>query len=513
LSALLEIRGLRKSYGSVAVLRDVDFDVQPGEIHALLGENGAGKSTLIKILAGVVQSDAGELIVDGVPLPEGHSPDDAKAARISFVHQDLGLIDELSVAENIALEVGYRKRSMAISFAATRRFVQELLAEIGATFDAGRLVGSLTRDEKVLCALARAFAQEARVIVLDEVSASLPAPELDRLAGVIRKSRRHGVAYVYVTHRLGEVFALADRVTVLRDGVRVLDAASESTDHDSVVRAILGVELAAHTRPEREPMEDVKPVFTVSGLAGDDLSSPANLEVAPGEVLGVCGLVGSGTRSLASLLNGTARKTTGEVKLDGTRLKLGNATAMSDAGVVFVPGDRKRQGLYPTLSVRENLYPVRRGDGEGRDRAVRSTGGERRDALELCKKFDVRPVDAVEAPIAQLSGGNQQKVVFARALRVRPRLLVLEDPTAGVDVGSRAILYELIEQAAQSGTAVILISTDFEEIASEVDRALVMCDGEIVSELAGDEVTAGRLAAESYGLGADNMLLISGEEE
>jgi ribose transport system ATP-binding protein len=489
----LEIRGLSKAYGGARALDDVSLTLRRGEIHALLGENGAGKSTLIKVLAGVVDRDAGSIECD---------------AGLAFVHQDLGLIDELSVAENIALELGYARHRGLISFAATRRRVAALLAAVGVDVSPDAPVASLAQDQKVMVAVTRAVSAGAGVIVLDEVSSSLPAPEMARLAASLRAARPTGVAYIYVTHRLDEVFDLADRVTVLRDGRRVATADVASTTHDELVGWILG------DAPET-PVSGSRELGDVALRVDGDVS----FTVRAGEILGICGLIGSGSRDVARLLGGATsppgeraasdRVRGNEVRrvhrgfrdeagspghgaatatLFGRSLPLGDPFALARAGVAYVPGDRVREGAVADLSVRENLFLARR-----------PRRNETALAAALAKRFDVRPRDASERPLSSLSGGNQQKVIFARALHGRPRLLVLDDPTAGVDVGSRAQLHGFLRECAAEGAAVVLASTDFEEVAVVADRALVMRHGRVAEELAREQLTPERLARAAYG--------------
>lgn len=498
----LDIHGLVKRYGANTVLRGVDLRLRDGEIHALLGENGAGKSTLIKVLAGAVPRDGGDIAVHGAPLPTHHTPSDVRRAGVAFVHQHLALFDDLSVAENVALTAGYRHRLGAISFRDTERSVARWLDEVGAKFGASTLVGRLAQDEKVLCALARAFAAEARIIVLDEVSASLPAPEMDRLAVALNAAKRDGTAYLFVTHRLAEVFQLADRVTVLRDGEVAMSAPTASVTHDEVVRQILGKPHVDDGAP-RSGGRPGTPRLRVRGLRGAGLAAAVDFEIAGGEVLAVCGLVGSGTRAVAKLLGGGAVPTAGVAELDGVPLPLGVPHRLSACDCAYIPGDRSRDGALGGLSVRENLFPTRRPGRSDADGFVRFPTAERRAAGDLAARFEIRPNGAVERPLSALSGGNQQKVIFGRALRTQQKLLVLEDPTAGVDIGSRAVLYGFMHEACEAGAAVLMVSTDFEEVATHADRALVMRDGAIAAEIHVGHMPAGAaetaLAEASYG--------------
>ena len=495
----LRLTGITKTYGANTVLRGVDMTVEPGEIHALLGENGAGKSTLIKLLAGVEPRDAGEISVGGTMLPAGHDPQDVRRNGVAFVHQNLALADSLSVADNIGLTVGFPRGRVGIDQAATRRRAERFLEVAGGTgIDPDAPAGSLTQDEKVLVALARAFALDARVVVLDEVGASLPTPEMERLAAGLRRAKGRGIAYVYVTHRLNEVFDFADRLTVLRDGRVVLSAPVAEVERTEVVEAIVGTAAASETTRHRSsPLAEV--AVEVRDLTAAGVLEPAFFDIGRGEVLGVCGLVGSGIRSLARILGGAERPRTGEVRLDGAPLSLGRPAAMRAAGCAYVAGQRAREGIMPNLTVRENLFPLRARRAAFTPMGRLRKTDEVRRATALAEELQVRPAGEVEKAMRELSGGNQQKVVLGRALANHPRLLVLEDPTAGVDIGSRRVLHDLVRASAASGTAVLLVSTDYDEIASEADRVLVMRDGRVVGEVGGDRITADHLARLSHG--------------
>jgi ribose transport system ATP-binding protein len=500
----LAFHGITKTFGHATVLRDVSFDVKVGEIHALLGANGAGKSTLIKILAGIHHHDSGRIEVHGQPLRLGHGAVAAQEAGIAFVHQDLGLVEDVSVADNVALQIGFERRLGLVSGRATSAKVARILANVGATFAPDRLVNSLSRDEQVLCALARALALEPKVIVLDEVSASLPGPEMERLAGSLRSLRRSGVAFIYVTHRLDELANLVDRVTVLRDGVRVVTAPMAELTHADLVRHIVGTStLEPRPEPPKRTTVTTKSQgghLVVNKVTTERLPQPISFEVRAGEVLGICGLVGSGTRELAQALGGRVRMTGGSVTLKGRPLPLHKPEKLTERKFTVVPGDRQREGILTGLGIRENLLPTRRDFGAWTHLGLRLPRSETAAVLRACETFGVTPRDDPDRGLFELSGGNQQKVVFARALGDRPDVAVLEDPTAGVDVGSRAVLYHLIHEAAKAGTAVVLISTDFEEVAAQSHRVLVMSHGKVIAEFSdGGALDADRLAEASYG--------------
>lgn len=498
----LRFSQVTKIFGQSTVLNNVSFDVEPGEIHALLGANGAGKSTLIKILAGVHRLDHGGIEVYGAALPPGHTPDDTHAAGVAFVHQDLGLVDDLSVSDNIALQLGFDKRFGLVREGATAARAVEALAAVGADFAPDRLVSSLSRDEQVLCALARALAQQPRIVVLDEVTASLPKPEVERLAAALKTMRRGGAAFIYVTHRLDELAGLVDTVTVLRNGDHIITAPLADITHDQLVRHIVGSEVASsppRVRDDGAARHDDAAHLVVEGLTTQDFSTPISFEVKAGEVLGICGLVGSGTRELAQALAGATRPTGGSARLKGAPLPLGRPEAMTRNGCAVVPGDRQREGLITGLGIRENMLPTRRRFGGWSRAGFRNSRRETRAVLSAAETFGVVPRDSADRDIAELSGGNQQKVIFARALADQPAVVVLEDPTAGVDIGSREVLYDLLHQAAGSGTAVVLISTDFEEVAAQSHRVLVLSHGRIAAEFTNaDELSADALAEASY---------------
>ena len=499
----LRFSRLSKRFGHSEVLQDVSFDVEQGEIHALLGANGAGKSTLIKILAGVHRLDGGCIEVHGKPLDAGHGPDDAKAAGIAFVHQDLGLVEDITVADNIALQLGFERRFGLVSGRATAERVARVLEGVGADFSPDRLVNSLSRDEQVLCAVARALALDPSIVILDEVSASLPKPEVERLSRSLRSMRRGGVAFVYVTHRLDELTGLVDRVTVLRNGKRVITAAMADLSHDALVKHIVGSDALVSRSQSRQRDESWREGgaahLAVRALSTSARTSPITFTVRAGEVLGICGLVGSGTRELAQTLAGAREATGGSAELAGSPLPLGRPEAIVQRGCTVVPGDRQREGIVTGLALRENLLPTRRAFGAWSRAGFRSPGRETGAVLRTCETFDVVPRDRADRDIAELSGGNQQKIVFARALADRPEVAVLEDPTAGVDVGSRAVLYDLMHEAARAGTAVVLISTDFEEVAAQSHRVIVLSHGVVSAEFPdARRVTADQLAEASY---------------
>nr|WP_322100050.1 sugar ABC transporter ATP-binding protein [Geminicoccus roseus] len=482
---VLSLRGLRKQFGGTVAVHGFDLDLFPGEIMALLGQNGAGKSTVIKMLAGVHVPDAGEMRVDGQLI----DPVAGKGA-ISFIHQDLGLIEWMSVAENMALSQGYRRRGSLIDWGGVRRRAVEALASIAPDIDPDSRVQDLSRTEKSLVAIARAVAVDARVLVLDEPTASLPQDEVEHLFQVLRGLKSSGVAMIYVSHRLDEIFAIADRMVVLRDGRLVDSWPTAGADPDQVVRAIIG-------RPPdslfvRPPRPQPNSVLTLRDVETEE-AGPVAMDVHAGEIVGLVGLRGAGQESIGRVLVGNVVRLGGEIVLDGQAPDLRGPPQAIRSGLGFVAADRIAESVAHGLSVRENMFINPGATGRSLF-GWRQPAAEAEESVRLGGRVGLMPNDPA-APIETLSGGNQQKVVMARWMRIGGKALILEDPTAGVDVGAKAEIYRLLAEAVGRGLAVILISTDFEEVAAICHRALVFRDGRIVAELDGASLEPGNLLA------------------
>ena len=486
---LLEIRGLTKRFTGTLALDNVDFDVRAGEVHALLGENGAGKSTLIKVLAGVHQADGGTIRLRGEPA-------DPVAGKlpITFIHQDLGLVDTMTVAENVALLAGYPRQKGLISWRSAREAAASALERMGGGVDPEARVGDLPAAEKQIVAIARAMAVKSDILVLDEPTAALPESDVAKLLAILERLRAGGLGLVYVTHRLDEVFRIADRVTVLRDGRRVNTAAISETTPESLVHDIVGRSLSELF---------VKPPRTVSGkilearaLVSGDVG-PVSFDLAAGEILGLVGLRGAGHHAVGRALFGAAKIDAGDVLLDSTPLKLATPFDAIRHRIGFVSSKRGEESLAPTMTVRENLFinPVTNGT---RLTQPVMPSREQKHAQDVLDRFSVRPRDP-ERVIATLSGGNQQKVVVARWMEAGSRLLILEEPTYGVDVGSKADIYQLLEGSLDKGVAVLLISSDFEEVAGICHRALIFDRGRVTAELQRNELSLARLTALASG--------------
>ncbi|MFF3914192.1 sugar ABC transporter ATP-binding protein [Streptomyces sp. NPDC001852] len=480
---LVRIRGLAKRFGGTRALDGVDLDVHAGSVLALLGPNGAGKSTLIKVLAGVHRADAGRITVDGHPLG---SP--AASRRMSFIHQDLGLVEWMTVAENIALSTGYPRRAGLISWRRTRERCTGALRLVAGHLDPDAPIAQLAPAERSLVAIARALAARSHLIVLDEPTARLPASDCARLFRVLHTLRDRGHGVLYVSHRLDEVYEVADAFAVLRDGRLVSHGPLAGHGADRLVRDIVGEEPIRH-RPAAVPAGGPA-VLSLDGArtAG---TGPVDLALGAGEVLGLVGLSGAGHTDLGRALAGTRPFLAGRVLLDGRPYRPRTVADAVRLGVGLVPGDRLGEGCAAALTVRENLLANPRAEGVGALHWI-APRRERAEAARLIERFSVRPRDS-EAPLATLSGGNQQKVMIGRWLRVGLRLLILEEPTASVDIGAKAALYRLLDEALAGGLAVLLVSTDFEEVAGVCRRALVFVRGSVTAELSGPGLTAAGL--------------------
>ncbi|HEX7815825.1 sugar ABC transporter ATP-binding protein [Dyella sp.] len=465
---LVSMHGIHKAFGPVQVLRGVDFELRAGEVHALMGENGAGKSTLMKILTGQHRSDAGDIRVDGKPVTLG-SPTDAEKLGIAIIHQELNLIPSLTVAENLFL--GRELRCLGVlRQGAMRTRARAWLARVGMqALSPDARVDSLSVGQQQMVEIAKALALDARILIMDEPTAALTERETATLFTLIRQLRENGTGIVYVSHRMEEIFALCDRLSVLRDGqfVGVRDVAG--LDLDEVVRMMVGRALEA-----RFPTREVQPGdvrLSVEGLT-DAYVRDIRFDVRAGEVLGVAGLMGAGRTELARLLFGLSKPKAGRILLDGKPLHLHAPAQAIGAGMGFVTEDRKGQGLVLDLSLRENISLARVPSRFG----LIDRRRERMQSRQLIEQLHIRTRD-MELDVRALSGGNQQKVVLAKWLALQPRVLLLDEPTRGVDIGGKAEIYQIINRLAAQGVAIVMVSSELPEVLAMSDRILVMHEG------------------------------------
>ncbi|MBU7596423.1 sugar ABC transporter ATP-binding protein [Streptomyces sp. P38-E01] len=491
---MLAVRGLTKRFPGVLALDDVDFTLRPGEVHALIGENGAGKSTLIKVLTGVYRPDEGELLHHGEPAAFA-TPLAAQGAGISTIYQEVNLVPLMSVARNLHLGREPLNRFRLIDFARMHREAADTLREYGVHTDVRRPLRELGVGAQQMVALARAVSVNARVVVMDEPTSSLEPREVETLFGVIRRLRAAGVAVLYVSHRLDELYAVCDRVTVLRDGRRVHTGPIAELERLELVSLMLGrdigeVRAEGATRFGADHSAGREPVLDAAGLTVPHKLHEVSLAVRPGEVVGLGGLLGSGRTETVKAIAGALPLAAGRVTVAGRPLRTGSTAAAIGAGISLLPEDRKSEGIWPGLSVRENIalaiLPRLSRAGlvsESRIDAIVDT---------FVRRLRIK-ASSPRQPVGELSGGNQQKVLLARWLAAEPKVLLLDEPTRGIDVGAKAEVQKLIDELAEGGLGVVLISSDLEELIEGSDRVVVLRDGAVVEELAGDDVTEDRL--------------------
>lgn len=515
---LLVAENISKRFGLTQALSDVTVRFAPGEVHALMGENGAGKSTLGKVIAGLLKPDAGRVMADGRELRPG-SLQDAFSAGVRIVHQELAQCPNLSVAENLCLHALPRTRLGLVDFRAMADRASALVHQLDAGIDVEAPLGSLAPGRRQICQIAAALDERPgtaggagpRVIVLDEPTSSLSVAEADRLLEITRGLAGRGLAVIYVSHRMGEIFAVCDRVTVLRDGRFVATTPVASLDEPTLVEQMIGRKLETPVRgahaaargsadraegdaeagalralaPEHATGRTGPVILEVRGLSSPGRLRDASLAVRQGEVLGVGGLVGSGRSELLDAIFGLDGRASGRVEVEGEPVR--SVRGAIAAGVGYVPEDRRRQGLFFDLSIHENLvlpFMRRLASALG----WRRLGAERRLVREKFAEFRIKAASAGLSP-GTLSGGNQQKVLIARWMGPQTRVLLLDEPTRGIDVGTKAEVYRLIRDAAERGAAILLVSSEMPELLALSDRIIVMCEGRISGELSGEAMT------------------------
>jgi simple sugar transport system ATP-binding protein len=488
-TALLEIRNLSKSFPGVKALQSVDFTVRPGEVHALMGENGAGKSTLIKVLTGVFPRDSGMVRIEGKEI-HPRSPKEAEALGISTVYQEVNLIPHLSVAENICMG-RQPMRFGLIHWRAMAERARAALTRVDLDIDVGQPLSSCSIAVQQLTAIARALDVSARLLILDEPTSSLDEKEVGELFQVIRKLRDGGMGVVIVTHFLDQVYAISNRITVLRDGRLVGEYPTASLPRVDLVSRMIGKELARiHESqaecPKPEAARTDTPVLELRKAGRPGSVANMDLSVSRGEVLGLAGLLGSGRTETARLIFGLDQPTAGEVLVDGQPVRFKSPRDAIKSGFAFTPENRKVEGIIPRLSVRENIVLALQAR-QGAARTI-STKQQYEIADEFIKLLDIATTGPEQA-VMTLSGGNQQKVLLARWLVTQPRLLILDEPTRGIDVGAKAEIEKLVQSLRAKGMAILFISSELEEVARDCQRVIVLRDRAKAGELSGSQIS------------------------
>lgn len=500
----LEVRSLSKTFAGSPALSAFDLTIQPGEIHALVGENGSGKSTVIKILAGYHRPDpGGEVRVGGEHLVWG-SAESAAALGCRFVHQDLGLVDTSSILDNLFIGGGFTCRFGTVMGRTTTAEARDLLTQVGLDVDPRRPVATLSPAQRTAVAVARALKDTARfgavkLMVFDEPTATLPDNEVNQLLTTIRAVAARGTGILYVTHRLDEIFALAANVTVLRDGRKVATVPVATIDRPKLVRLLVGSEFEdAHAESAAAHTEHGQPVLQVEGLTAPRIDG-VSLTARPGDIIGIAGITGSGRETILGTIFGALPRQRGSVTLDGVAIRPSRPSQSMRCGMAYLPPDRKVSGGVMTLTARENVSLS--GISSFWRAPVLRRRMERDEVRSWFERLEVRPARQ-DADLGTFSGGNQQKILFAKWLRLRPKVFLLDEPTQGVDVGAKAQLHHQLVRAAADGTAVILSSSDVDELVAVCHRVLVLRGGRIVADLGKGDVSAARISSESLGAGA-----------
>ncbi|MCA9858224.1 MAG: sugar ABC transporter ATP-binding protein [Thermomicrobiales bacterium] len=482
---LLEMRAISKTFPGVVALDSMDFVLLPGEVHALIGENGAGKSTMIKIISGLYQPDSGEMLIDGDPV-SFRGPADSIARRIKVVYQELDLVPGLSVGENVYLGA-YPKKGGRVDWETLYGNTRELLDGLGLSIDPRTPVGELRVAEQQLVEIARALSQDARIVVMDEPTSALSTEEVDRLFRLIERLQERGVGVLYVTHKLDEIYRIADRVTVVRDGKHVVTTEISKTRPHDLVTWMVGRELTAlfpKSTVERGPV-----LLQATDVSGEGIEH-FDLTVHSGEIVGLFGLLGAGINTVARILFGASERTGGAIVLDGSTIKPNSPADAMEKGMGLLTENRKDDGLVLPMSVRDNMTLAslrqfaRLSWLDSRNESEAATG--------FVERLSIR-TPSLRQRVQFLSGGNQQKVLMARWLMRDPKILILAEPTRGIDVGSKAEIYRLMDEMAQRGLGIVFMSTEIPEILGIADRILVMREGRVTAEFDRSEATQEKL--------------------
>lgn len=491
---LLKAVNIAKSFAAVNALKEASFELRAGEVHALVGENGAGKSTLIRIITGAVLQDTGDIFLDGRSIGE-NSPAISKARGIAAIYQQPALFPELTVAENIS--IGQKRAGIfgRVDWKERRRFARELLERIGAEIDTEMVASQLSMPQQQLVEIARALGTNARVLILDEPTASLSSEDTEHLFKVIRELKSQGVGMIYISHRLEELAAIADRVTVLRDGQTIETREMANTTREQLIRLMVGRDLSAVFPKRAVEIRDTVFELRNFGCRSTGIRN-INLKVRAGEIVGVAGLIGAGRTELAKTIFGLHAPDEGEILLRGKPIKIGHPSEAIDHGIAYLPEDRRKHGVVPDFSISSNitLASLKKlstfvGLDFGKERAI---------AADYTRRLGVK-TPAIFSPVSTLSGGNQQKVALSRWLMTQPSVLILDEPSQGIDVGAKAEIHELMMELAEQGVAILMISSELPEILGMSDRVAVMFKGTIAQVLDRDEATQDEILSIALG--------------
>jgi rhamnose transport system ATP-binding protein len=486
---ILELKGIRKSFSGVEVLHDVSFALQPGEVHALLGENGAGKSTLVKIITGVHQPDAGEILLHGEPV-RFNDARQSRRAGIAAIYQELSLFPDLDVAENIFAGRQPLTTARRVDWRKLYAEAGKLLESLGVKLDLKQKARTLSIAQQQMVEIARAFSINARILIMDEPTSSLTLHEVDDLFRLVRRLRAEGTAVIFISHRLEELFVLADRVTVLRDGSYVDTRSMKDVTRDDLIRMMVGRVISNLFPKQDVPAGDV--ILKVENLTRAGSFYDVSFALRHGEILGLAGLVGAGRTNVARAIFGVEPATGGRIEVDGREVAIPSPQQAIALGLAYVPEDRQQHGLIPSMSLTPNIslpkLPAYAQMGWLRNRL------ERKSAYDAARQMEVR-ANNIWQLARELSGGNQQKVVLAKWLSTNPRILILDEPTRGIDVGTKAAVHGLMSKLAAEGLAILMVSSELPEILGMSDRVIVMREGHVTGEFSRAEATQEKIIA------------------
>lgn len=495
----LRLEGIVKTFPGVRALDGVNFDVRPGEVHALMGENGAGKSTLMKVLAGMYQPDEGRIVIDGLPVVMAN-PIEAKSNGVILIHQELSLAEQMTVAENVFLGELPQTRWGFVDWNTLNERVEVILKKLNCDFGPRTRVDTLSIAKKQMVEIARALTHEARVVVFDEPTASLTDAEKVVLFDIIAALQKDGVGIVYISHRMEEIFKITDRISILRDGSYRGTVNTQDTDEDEITQMMIGRSLDLTRKPQHSDIGEV--LLEVRGLSCGKLYQDISFDVRAGEVVGFYGLVGAGRTEIVETLFGLRRPSAGQIILDGKETRIESPSRAIALGISLVPESRKEQGLVLGMSCRDNMTLPQIDDltagpfiASGAEIAIYDIY---RDRLAI-------KAPSWRSPVGNLSGGNQQKIVLGKWLSMKPRLLIVDEPTRGIDVGSKSEIHNLIRELARQGYAIIVVSSEMPEVLHVSDRIVAMYSGRVMREFTSDEVTEDNLIQAISGIAAPSQ--------
>ncbi|MEK4023739.1 sugar ABC transporter ATP-binding protein [Sporosarcina sp. FSL W7-1283] len=496
---MIAMSGISKSFNGNKVLEDVQFEVKKGEIHALMGENGAGKSTMMKILTGIYSRDAGEVWVKGEKV-EFKNAKEAEEAGIAVIHQELNILPDLTVAENFYLgnEQTFGKSGI-LKTKEMNRQAEEILSKLGLDIDARTVTRELSVGKQQIIEIAKAVSSNAEVIIMDEPTAALTDREIETLFETVRSLQAQGVSFVYISHRMEEIFAMCDRITILRDGQYVGVRKIKETTFEEIVQMMVGRELGERFPKRSHDIGDVK--MKVEGLTHDGFFEDVSFEVRKGEILGIAGLMGAGRTEVIQSIFGYRKLTSGQIFIDGKPVTISNPLQAKKLGIGYVTEDRKSEGLILDFSVRDNMS-LTNFDRISQSAIIRK-GKENALYDMMSKRLRVR-TSGPEQAVKSLSGGNQQKVVIAKWLGIEPDILFLDEPTRGVDVGAKKEIYSIINELAERGVAIVMISSELPEVIGMADRVLVMHEGQLMADIPKEDMTQERIM--HFATGGDKVV-------